>query len=119
VDQLAAYAEDSIDAGDLDLAVALVLAAGAQLNLASFAFSRDRALRAARRIAGLLSDDDVRSLAVLAAVDPLPYAQLISDRVAQLDPARLGPHTELLVGAAFVVDADPGLARLQTALLDT
>jgi DNA-binding CsgD family transcriptional regulator len=56
---------------------------------------------------------------VLAAVDPLPYAQQISDRVAQLDPAELGPHAELLVGAAFVVDAEPGLARLQTALLDT
>ena len=119
VDQLASYAEEAIEAEDLELALALVLAAGAQLNLASFAFSRHRAIRAARRIADLLGDTDVRSLAVLAAVDPLPYAQRISERVAQLDPAQLGPHAELLVGAAFVVDADPGLARLQTALLDS
>ncbi len=119
VDQLAFHAEVAIDVDDLDLAIALVLAAGAQLNNASFGFSRDRALTVAKRIAGMLDDADVRALAMLAAIDPLPYAQEVSDRIAQLDPARLGPHSELLIGAAFVVDADPGLARMQAALIDT
>lgn len=119
VDRLADHAEVAIDVGDVDLAVALVLAAGAQLNTAAFAFSRDRALGVAQRIAGMLDEDDVRALAMLAAIDPLPHAQQVSDRVAELDPARLGADSELLIGAAFVVDADPDLARLQAALIDT
>ena len=56
---------------------------------------------------------------MLAAIDPLPYAQEVSERIAQMDPARLGPNSELLIGAAFVVDADPNLARMQAALIDT
>ena len=99
--------------------MALVLAAGAQLNRASFAFSRSRALEVADRIVGLLDDGDVRALAMLAALDPLPHAQQVADLVAQLDPMRLGAHADLLIGAAFVVDADPDLAAMQGALIDT
>ncbi len=119
VDQLAFHAGVAADAGDLDLAVALVLAAGAQLNRASFAFSRSRALEVADRIVGMLDDGDVRALAMLAALDPLPHAQRVADLVAQLDPMRLGAHADLLIGAAFVVDADPDLAAMQRALIDT
>jgi DNA-binding CsgD family transcriptional regulator len=119
VDQLAFHADVAAEADDLDLAVALVLAAGAQLNRTSFAFSRNRALVTARRIVGLLDDGDLRSLAMLAAVDPLPHAQQVADLVARLDPTQLGAHSDLLIGAAFVVDADPDLARMQAALVDT
>ena len=119
VDQLAFHAEVAAEADDLDLAVALVLAAGAQLNRTSFAFSRNRALEVAHRIVGLLDDGDLRALAMLAAIDPLPHAQQVADLVAQLDPTRLGTHSDLLIGAAFVVDADPDLARMQAALIDT
>lgn len=119
VDQLAFHADVAAEADDLDLAVALVLAAGAQLNRTSFAISRSRVLEVARRIVVLLGDGDLRALAMLAAIDPLPYAQQIADLVAQLDPTRPTAHSGLLVGAAFVVDADADLARMQTALIDT
>jgi DNA-binding CsgD family transcriptional regulator len=56
---------------------------------------------------------------MLAAIDPLPHAQQVADQVAQLDPTRLGAHTDLLIGAAFVVDADQDLARMQARLIDT
>ncbi len=119
VNQLAFHAEVAAEAEDLDLAVQLMLAAGAQLNRAGFAFSRTRPLETARRIAGALDDGDVRALAMLAAIDPLPHAQQVADQVAQLDPTRLGAHTDLLIGAAFVVDADQDLARMQARLIDT
>ena len=119
VDQLAFHADVAADADDLDLAVALVLAAGAQLNRTSFAFSRNRALQVAHRIIGLLDDADPRALAMLAAIDPLPHAQQVADLVAQLDPTRLAAHSDLLIGAAFVVDADADLARMQLALIGT
>lgn len=119
VDQLASHADVAAEAGDLDLAVALVLAAGAQLNRTSFAFSRNRALEVAHRLAGLLDDGDPRALAMLAAVDPIPHAQQVADLVAQLDPTRIARYSDLLIGSAFVVDADPDLARMQAALIDT
>jgi DNA-binding CsgD family transcriptional regulator len=119
MEQLAGHASVAADAGDVDLAVALILAAGGQLNRASFAFSRTRALQVAKQVVGLLDDGDVRALAMLAALDPLPHAQQVADFVARLDPTRLGAHADLLVGAAFVVDADPDLAALQRTLIDT
>jgi DNA-binding CsgD family transcriptional regulator len=119
VDQLAFHADIAAEADDLDLAVALVLAAGAQLNKTSFAFSRNRALEVAHRIVGLLDEGDPRALAMLAAIDPLPHAQQVADLVAQLDPTRLAAHTDLLISAAFVVDADADLARMQSAVIHT
>ena len=118
IGQLIAHSRDALAAGEIDLAVSLLLAAGDHLNQVGFAVDSSEAAAAASQLVSVLGRDDPRTLAVLAAIDPTHYAREIIDRVSRMDITGLDPAMELLVQVAFMVDADTGLASLQAALID-
>lgn len=115
--RLLRHGHDALDAGDVDLAIALTLSAGEHLDAAGYE-SEAAATELSRRTADALDDDDPRRLVVLAALDPVPYTEQITAAVLALDPAELNERSELLVRVRFMVDANAGLARMQSRLLE-
>lgn len=116
--QLTAHAE-AVTASDPDLAVELLIAAGAHLTASSFTLPADAALRAARALADVLGEEDSRSVAVSAVIDPLNSSERVRRHVSALDPLNLDAADEVLMNTtAFVIDADADLVALQAAVID-
>ncbi|WP_375385159.1 AAA family ATPase [uncultured Microbacterium sp.] len=118
VDRLVSHAR-AVVAAHPDLAVSLLIAAGTHLTAASFTLEADSATDVTRALAAHLGADDPRVVAVLAVVDPQTNATLVRERLSHIDFDAFDERDELLVNAtAFVLDADPTLARLQAAAID-